>query len=113
HHSPLTTHEAAYSVRSTKRASAKARRRSAHLLHRPQCRPALGRRHEKVSSSGKSRPRSITSDLCKPAYGRSTRTEPLTERLTASWYASKKAGVASGNGLLPSGASATAGTACK
>jgi pteridine reductase len=53
----------AYSVRSASPASAKARRRSAHLLHAPQWRPATGRMHDSVRCNGKPRPRRITSAL--------------------------------------------------
>src|SRR5437763_4539817 len=56
-----------YAVRSTIPAAAKAWRRSAHLLHRPQCRPPTGRMHEKVHSSGKACPRRSTVTLAKPA----------------------------------------------
>ncbi len=64
----------AYFVRSSIPASWNAALRSAHLLQRPQCKPGksdlsgnwcTGSMHENVSSSGSSRPRYITSRLCK------------------------------------------------
>src|SRR5262249_44703040 len=99
-----------YTVGSSTPASANPFLRSAHLLHAPQCRPSTGRMHENVHSSGSPRPRNSTSTLCSRPYGSTTRTAPSTERFTTSAKAAKNAGVASGNGLLPRGAIATAGT---
>ena len=66
HEHPAHRQSSAYTVRSHTPDWAKARRRSAHLLQRPQWRSRRGSMHENVCRRARSRPRSTTSILLRP-----------------------------------------------
>ena len=85
-----------------------ASRRSRHLLQRPQWSPPSGCMHDSVSSSGTPRlaPSRTTSGLCIDANGVSMAIGRSSPSDSARCSAPKNSGVASGNGLLESVASA-------
>src|SRR5438132_5017148 len=73
-----------YSVTSSICSAENARRISAHLLHRPQCRPPCGSMHENVCRNARPRPSASTSAFVSPANGVTTSREcPIPRRTSA------------------------------
>src|SRR4029077_16591838 len=88
-----------YSVTSAIPSAENARRRSAHLLQCPQCRPPWGSMQEKVRSSARPRPSSSTSDFVSSANGTTTSSVCPSPRCTSAPNSSKNSRELSGNGF--------------
>ena len=99
-------------VASARPMAAKACRRSAHLLHRPQCRPTTGGDAGKGQFQGQRRPSSITSRLVRSGKGiqqpHAAAGGPGQGRLELR----KKSALASAKGLVPSTARASRTMPC-
>ena len=86
-------------VTSSRCSASNARRRSAHLLQRPQWSPAAGSMHENVCCSGRPRPRSSTWALSSSANGVTTSNGDVHGGVTSASTPPKNSRLLSANGL--------------